>query len=75
MTREAAICIAKSSQLATGIAPWKVGLVLHHGLQSIVWNVDNTLKDDGMGTQSGDSLSIDAISGDVLQRLSWGGIP
>jgi hypothetical protein len=75
MTREAAICVAKTLHLATGIAPWKVGLVFHHGLQSIVWNVDNTLTDDGMGSQSGDAWSVDAITGDVLQRSGWRGVP
>ena len=75
LTREAAICIAKGFGFAPGIAPWKAGLVFHGRWQSIVWNVHNTLTDDGMGRRSGNTLTLNGITGALLGSSGWEAIP
>jgi hypothetical protein len=75
MTREAALCIAESLGLSEGIGPWKAGLTYHFGDERIVWNVHSTLVDDGVGSQSGDFVTVDAIDGTSLGKGSWGSQP
>ena len=75
MTRDAAICVAKHHGLATGIAPLRAGLVFHATQLKIVWNAHNTTSDDGQGTASGDTGRVDAITGELLQKGSWGSTP
>jgi hypothetical protein len=72
MTRDAALCIARASGLAEGLHGLKAGLCYNVQYQRIIWNVQNTTIDDGNGTQSGDDLTIDAITGAVLNRGYWG---
>jgi hypothetical protein len=75
MTRDAAVCVAKSLGLSSGIAAWKAGIAYHFGHQRIVWRVVSTLQDDGQGSQSGDSVAIDAINGTKLGAAAWDSTP
>ncbi len=75
MTRDAALCVAKSLGLSSGIAAWKAGITHHFGLQRIVWNVASTIQDDGQGSQSGNMVAIDAISGTKFGESTWSSTP
>lgn len=75
MTREAALCVAKSLGLSSGIAPWKAGITYNFKYQRIIWNVQNTLEDDGLGSQAGEFVAIHAIDGTKLGEGQWGSTP
>jgi hypothetical protein len=75
VTRDAALCIAKADGLSTGIAPWTASLVFQVKLRRIVWNVDSTTASSASGSSSGDSMTLDAITGAVLATGQWGATP
>ena len=75
MTHDAAICVAELLGLAPGIAGLKAGIVFHHTERRIVWNVQNTLYSEPGGSEGGESLRIDAITGASLRLGEWVSIP
>jgi hypothetical protein len=74
MTHDAALCVAMGLGLAPGIGSWKAGLTFQVQLQHIVWNVENTTRDDGM-SREGDVMTLHAITGELLGRSAWSGTP
>ncbi len=75
MTRDAAICVARASGLAEGVAAFQAGLHFDAEFRRIVWSVENTTWDNGNGEKGGDAWEIDAITGAVLGRFGWGQTP
>jgi hypothetical protein len=75
LTHQAALCVARQAGLAAGVAPVRAGLLFQVTFRRVAWNVENVLHDDGQGSQSGDSMLIDAVNGAVLQSGSWGSTP
>jgi hypothetical protein len=76
MTRDAAVCIARAEGLTEGIIGLQAGLVYNVGVRRIIWVVRNTTSSntDGNGAH-GQQLSIDAITGAVLERSEWAMMP
>lgn len=71
----AASCIARVSGLASGLNGFALNLTYNFGERRIIWNVMNTLSDRGMDGKSGASMTIDAVTGEVLAQHGWSAIP
>jgi hypothetical protein len=75
----AAACIAAEAGLEQGIGDFRTGLTYHYGYRRIIWDVSNVLFDHGTGDASnrtsvdkgGESIAVDAISGQTYEVLSW----
>lgn len=75
MTHHAAICVAESLGLVVGVEPHRAGIVFHPDEQRIVWNVLSVEYSEPDGSEGGDSIRIDAITGAELERGHWGATP
>jgi hypothetical protein len=71
ITREAALCIAEADGLVEGVAPTTASL-LRHEVWGWVWSTLNTL-DQTAGEEGGESRTIDAFTGELLERGNWAG--
>ena len=71
----AASCIARVSGLASGLSGFELNIVYNFRERRIIWNVRNTLSDRGTDGKSGQSLSIDAVTGEVLAESGWSATP
>ena len=71
ITREAALCIAEADGLVEGVAPTTASL-FRHDVFGWVWSTLNTL-DQTAGEEGGESRTIDAFTGEVLERGNWAG--
>jgi hypothetical protein len=79
ISRAAAACIAREAGLEQGLRDFRIGLTYHYGYRRMVWDVSNVLYDNdssdagdlGPGNQGGESIAIDAISGEAYQVLQW----
>ena len=68
---EAARCIAQNERFEPGLDPWTLGLTYHHSYHRLVWGIENLLVDNGAADYSGQSLTVDALTGRVLGRTGW----
>ncbi len=75
ITLWAAECIARADGLEAGITSWSTSLNTLEDEGRLSWSVSNTLTDNGTGQRSGESVSIDAISGEVTGRFGWMATP
>jgi hypothetical protein len=73
MSVDAALCIARQSGLTEGQSGLRGSLVYNFRFHRVIYSVENVLH-EMPGKASGDSLTIDAITGSVLERSSWGSI-
>jgi hypothetical protein len=80
ITAMAAICVADANGLARGIvATPRTGLVYDFAFRRITWSVSNTMYDGdrgvrpdaGGGLRGGQSVTIDAITAEVLKSFEW----
>lgn len=79
ITAQAATCIAETRGLDQGLQGLSVTLVYNAAYRRVVWNVSNVLYDralgqvsaDDVGDSGGESLSVDATSGEAYELLSW----
>jgi hypothetical protein len=72
---DAALCIARTAGLPAGLYPAETGLVYNYGTKRIHWGASVTLVDDGSQGASGSSVSIEASTGIVIERLGWSATP
>lgn len=69
-----ALEIAKEAGLEEGIKEWGVGSVHWYGgdLDTYVWGISNTLREDDDGSAGGQAVIIDANTGEVMDEImSW----
>lgn len=79
ISREAALCIAMSRQLAPGLSALMAQLGYHYGYRRVLWHVSNTSCDSDLdsgvdcpsGNQGGQVMGIDAVTGEVYDTLGW----
>jgi hypothetical protein len=71
ISQEAARCIANNEQFAPGLEAWNIGLAYENSYHHLVWSVDNLLRNVSADDYSGQSLTLDAVSGRVLGRTNW----
>lgn len=81
LTIWAAECVARTEGLEEGIEAWESVLrYVDAGGSSasgtnaagrVVWIISSTLADEGAGVRSGETLTIDAITGEVLSQSPW----
>ena len=75
ITLGAATCIAGMAGLEPGLSGLTAGMTYHHGFRRIVWNVQNVVSRGGDGSSSGQSVSIDAVTGGLLGWFGWAAMP
>ena len=75
ISKEAARCIAQNEHFEAGLDAWSIGLAYLHSYHRLAWGVDNLLVDHGADGYSGQSLTLDALSGRVLGRTGWSAMP
>ncbi len=74
ITRDAAMCIGGLENLPEGVDDWMAGLSWHEGYAAVVWSVlSPTTQEEGY--TAGEAVVIDAMSGEVLGRISWESTP
>ena len=75
---------ASATQLFRSLSRYLIGiafmlpmssLTYHFGERRIVWNVQNTASRGLDGSQRGTGVTIDAITGEVLEEFGWSAIP
>ena len=72
LTREAAFCVARGNGLAEGKSPWKTAFFFHEQKARPVWVVKNVLEENAADcSERGEEITIDAATGDVLDRGTW----
>lgn len=71
ISKEAARCIAEKESFAPGLDAWSIGLSYQVSYHRLAWGVENLLVNRGAGDYSGQSLTLDAVSGRVLGRSNW----
>jgi hypothetical protein len=71
ISREAARCIAENEAFAPGLEAWNIGLAYANSYHRVVWSVENLLRNVSADDYSGQSLTLDAVSGRVLGRTNW----
>lgn len=70
--RDGATKIAKEAGLAEGVGAWEIQFLWNTGHGGrYVWSVRNRLHDEGPCSRSGESILIDAITGQVVERGAW----
>lgn len=67
ISKDAAKCIAVLNEFKDGLGPWEAAMTYHYMHRRVVWNVSNRLQGEEGGEHSGEMLTIDATSGEVLQ--------
>lgn len=72
--RDAAVCIAEAEGVELGLDGLHADLIFNHGFNLPIWSVSNVTEIDGYES-SGESLSIDAATGEVLMRSQWMAMP
>jgi hypothetical protein len=72
---DAAACIASGEGEPAGLHGLRAQLVYDLRARRVVWNVSNTLKEGADGSASGDDFVIDAVTGELLDRLGWSRTP
>lgn len=75
MTHDAAVCVAKLSGLANGIAGFKAGIGFNGKFMRVVWNVQNLTSGTPSGVGAGDTVTLDAVDGSLLAHGSWSATP
>jgi hypothetical protein len=75
ISKAAASCIATQNDFAPGLEPWQVALTYHHGHDRVVWIVTNKAGEDGSGGYWGQTLTIDATEGEVLDVGAYRATP
>ena len=70
LQKAAAECIARHAGLEPGIRPWEIYLVYNYGFHTVIWVVSNTLS-ESRSEAGGKSVSVQATSGEVLERNGW----
>ena len=73
MSVEAALCIARANSLAEGQTGLSGSLIYNYKLRRVIYSVRNTLHKEA-DKSDGESISIDAITGAVLERGGWGSV-
>jgi len=71
ISKEAARCIAQNERLAPGLEAWNIGLAYANSYHRVVWSVENLLRNVSADDYSGQSLTLDAVSGRVLGLTNW----
>ena len=72
MTREAASCIAEAEGLDEGLSEWRIELIYDYGNHAPIWLVSNTtLVDPADCREEGESMSIDAQTGELVEIVQW----
>ncbi len=74
ITRAAAECIAEGEQLDQGLEGYHSSLVYNNGHNRPGWAVATVLEEQGPAS-SGESLFVDAETGEVLDRSAWAQTP
>jgi hypothetical protein len=67
---DAALCLAEDDGLAAGLDGLHADLMFNSRFDVPIWAVSNVLTDSG-GASSGESVTIDAATGDVLENSQW----
>jgi hypothetical protein len=75
ISKEAARCIAESERFAPGLDAWSIGLDYQVSYHRVVWGVENLLVNRGAGDYSGQSITLDAVTGRVLGHTNWSATP
>jgi hypothetical protein len=73
--RDAAVCLAEAEGLEVGIDGLHADLIYHSGHQRPIWSVSNVLTQETDGASSGETASLDAASGELLDLLEWQAVP
>lgn len=71
----AAECVARAEGLEVGIAPWQSVLRYDEDMSRVAWNISTTLRDDGEGNSSGATMTLDAITAEVIGTSEWDSVP
>lgn len=74
VTRDAAECIAQADGMEEGLEGRYADLIFNHAFNLPIWAVSNVLTSEG-AEASGDGLSIDAATGEILERSQWQRMP
>lgn len=72
---DAALCIAAREGLAEGLDGLHADLLFNSRFGAPIWAVSNVLEDAGYEGSSGESVSISAETGELLERSSWDASP
>jgi hypothetical protein len=72
---DAATCIAGGEGEPAGLHGSSAQLVYDLRSRRVVWNVSNTVTEGPTGSASGDDFVIDAVTGELLERLGWAQVP
>jgi hypothetical protein len=75
VTKAVAICIAKDAGMADGIEQRYADLHYLSRFNAPVWSVSNVRASSDDGESSGDTVSINAIDGAVLEQSRWSMMP
>ena len=70
MTHEAAVCLARAEGLDQGLEGYAAGIVYSKKELRIVWIVENTTARNSERA-SGSSMTLDAVTAEVLDRGTW----
>ncbi len=69
------MCFAEDLGLEAGLTDWTADLVYTYDLKRPVWSVQNLLVDDAADCQqSGASLRLDVVTGELLGEYGWSSI-
>lgn len=69
LSPQAATCLAAENSFPPGIEPWRLALSFDSRLQKVVWNVLNVVSREDAANWNGQSLVLDAMTGNVLELL------
>ena len=75
LSRGAAACVATAAGLQQGLRDVQASLTYHVGLRRIVWQVQNVTSASIDGRSSGTGITIDAVTGEVLDSFGWSATP
>lgn len=72
---DAAECVALAAGLSSGLHGLQASLTYHFGQRRIVWNVRNVTSESPGGGSRGEGLTIDAVTGELLDSFGWSATP
>lgn len=70
ISRAAADCIARETDLAPGLVPWTTSLAYYDNHQRVCWSI-MTVRENTRDGYWGDFLVLDATTGEELSRNSY----
>jgi len=75
ITREAAECVARLAGVEPGLEPWSVNLLFASDTLRPMWVIQNTTHQEPSNCSAGgQSIRIDAVSGEAEPISGWAGI-